>query len=86
MELLLAPSLQCPASTFTLLKPHIIMLNGKTKDQPVYRSGVILTPRSHRTKLIGANIHYGHSNVKKTTEATTEDELKSAIFFPVMTP
>lgn len=58
----------------------------KTKDQPVYRSGVILTPRSHRTKLTGANIHYGHSNVKKTTEATTEDQLKSAIFFPVMTP
>lgn len=86
MELLLAPSLQCPASTFTLLKLHIIMLNAKTKDQPVYRSGFIWTPRSHGTKLTGVNIHYGHSNVEETTEATTENQLKSAIFFPVMTP
>lgn len=45
-----------------------------------------LNTQKSQDKANGANIHYGHSNVKKTTEATTEDQLKSAIFFPVMTP
>lgn len=62
------------------------MLNGKTEKQPVYRSGVILTPGSHRTKLTGVHIHHGHINVKETTQAITEDQLKSAIFFPLMIP
>lgn len=39
-----------------------------------------LTPKSHRTKLTGVHIHYGHINVKETTEAITEDQLKSAFF------
>lgn len=62
------------------------MLNGKTKEQPVYRSGVVLTPRSQRTKVTGVHIHHGHIHAKETTETITEDQLKSAIFFPVMTP